>query len=479
MSEESVPIPQSYNWKLKLQEDLDIENVAQIESQILLHEINASFPNLPIVTRTVNNKVVLMYNELDVILFDEIVAWRRLNPKSNMFEAFKHFADRIHADAIVKIAYDEQLIHWDVVIRYSVKDDSKQSIAENVSNLEARNLFIVELLKKNIFLEFEMFVPKDDMRFMKIMGSFDQFASEATLLGLRFQLTRKCLAKHLDAYKEDKNGEQQHTSFFSTFLKRAKSSESTNVPLQWETPANLLQDTSFNPNEKRSAAFQLDRILDFKGGDFVTNGMDHVKLNFFSNSKRAFLMHSILTHVGFVLPTDEEPVYLSELLAKNIILDFYAVHDGPFDLIDRYNPFPISNTAVFANNRALLYKSWIKSVSVSGFFGRVSVQKIRDYWGETTGFYFAWLTYLNIWILALTLAGLATFITGLVSVVILSNQLDDWSRLFLLFDNAATPIFAFFLTAWSILFLKFWKRQQAYLAFIWVRHANIGYVENC
>ncbi|XP_052794757.1 anoctamin-4-like isoform X2 [Mya arenaria] len=117
--------------------------------------------------------------------------------------------------------------------------------------------------------------------------------------------------------------------------------------------------------------------------------------------------------------------------------------------------------------------TWPKS-----FFKFQPLWKIRNYFGEKIGMYFAWTGVLISTLWLPTLFGFAVFLYGLVESI--RNTADSASTgqsnstltdLFVnikgSFDNDVTPFFAMFLCIWGTIFLEVWKRKQSELAYQW------------
>eukprot|EP00004_Rigifila_ramosa_P007079 TRINITY_DN179_c0_g1_i1.p1 TRINITY_DN179_c0_g1~~TRINITY_DN179_c0_g1_i1.p1 ORF type:complete len:754 (+),score=213.52 TRINITY_DN179_c0_g1_i1:323-2263(+) len=112
--------------------------------------------------------------------------------------------------------------------------------------------------------------------------------------------------------------------------------------------------------------------------------------------------------------------------------------------------FPAHNN----DERRLLLKTWARE-----WWKVQPMEDIRNYFGEKIALYFAWLGYYTGWLFFAAFVGVIVSIAG-------------WSTGS--FDNPGVPVYCFFLSIWSTLFLEFWKREQATLAFQW---GTIGFEE--
>jgi len=86
----------------------------------------------------------------------------------------------------------------------------------------------------------------------------------------------------------------------------------------------------------------------------------------------------------------------------------------------------------------------------------LALDAIRDYWGERTGFLFAWQAF---YVQALAPpAALGLFIWWRRPK---GTSVDD---------DSAVPVFSLFSVVWAIFFVQLWRRKQAALAFRWGVH---------
>ncbi|CAH3144184.1 unnamed protein product [Pocillopora meandrina] len=119
---------------------------------------------------------------------------------------------------------------------------------------------------------------------------------------------------------------------------------------------------------------------------------------------------------------------------------------------------------------------------------------IRDYFGEKIGIYFAWLGFYAWMLLPAAIMGLVCVIYGLVrleSYIPVKDICDTsknfpmcprcdkrcpywslsdtciYSKVAYVFDNEFTVVFAIFMSIWATMFLEFWKRRQAEIAYEW------------
>ncbi|OZJ02636.1 hypothetical protein BZG36_04162 [Bifiguratus adelaidae] len=125
---------------------------------------------------------------------------------------------------------------------------------------------------------------------------------------------------------------------------------------------------------------------------------------------------------------------------------------------------PFNTRSPSTNLRMWLYRFWAMAWSRPQ-----PLNYIREYFGEKTALYFAWLGFYNIWLIPVAIIGFIVFIYGLVTYLRdHKNNFNDVQTTFAgLFDNPATPWFALIMSVWTTLFLEAWKRRNAYLKWEW------------
>ncbi|KAF8792767.1 Anoctamin-4 like protein [Argiope bruennichi] len=165
----------------------------------------------------------------------------------------------------------------------------------------------------------------------------------------------------------------------------------------------------------------------------------------------------------------------------------YPLHDGP------YGKGAYKKEEGEPNLRRLLYSEWAR---FGCWYKRQPLCLIRRYFGEKTALYFAWLGFYTTMLIPAAFLGLFTMIYGISTMKsnIPSKEICDpdgpgsfpmcpqcdkrcdywtlkdgclFSQIVHLFDNAATVGFAVFMSLWATMFMEFWKRKQATLAWEW------------
>lgn len=94
---------------------------------------------------------------------------------------------------------------------------------------------------------------------------------------------------------------------------------------------------------------------------------------------------------------------------------------------------------------------WLKQALSTGQL--ISIDSIRDYWGESVAFYFGWQQYYIRSLALPALAGLYVWMQRPAEVTV-----DD---------DPAVPLYSLFAVVWAILFVTTWRSKAAEYAFKW------------
>lgn len=156
------------------------------------------------------------------------------------------------------------------------------------------------------------------------------------------------------------------------------------------------------------------------------------------NSKESFFSSGIRSAVVFdFIKSDAKRggagIKIDKILAKNVgLLMCFPMHDD--------------------KKRKRLMHTWARQ-----FWKNQPLDDIREYFGESVAFYFAWLGFYTRWLVYASFIGLIPFLVGM------GEEKGDAEG----FDNPITPLYCFFISLWSTTFLEAWKREQSVLAFKW------------
>lgn len=201
----------------------------------------------------------------------------------------------------------------------------------------------------------------------------------------------------------------------------------------------------------------------------------------FSQTERSRLVAYILESTFF--GDKDEEIGKTELVSKEVLLAAFPCHDGPLQK-DEKEPC--------TNNRQKLCYEW---ASFRQMFKYQPIHGICDYFGVKIAFYFTWLGFYTTWLVPASFLGLIFFFFGclsniwfipvqeicnaskpyfmcplcdkLCSYYFLHNTSCSYSKMTHCFDNDGTPIFAVFISIWSVFYLEYWKRKQWNLSYEW------------
>ncbi|KAJ8949714.1 hypothetical protein NQ318_013583 [Aromia moschata] len=208
----------------------------------------------------------------------------------------------------------------------------------------------------------------------------------------------------------------------------------------------------------------------------------------FTSASRIVLINKILSDASFGPKLND--FGLAKLKHKNAIKDAYPLHDGPSEWNEvQSNP----------NDRQLLLKSW---ANFSQWYKEVPLDLVQKYFGCEIAFYYAWLEFFAFMLVPAALLGLIVFITSLIlvsaSTILTVEDVCGQDNLYFcptcelekgckyramstyctyakwnyVFDNYLTIFFAVFMSFWSTLFVKLWKRKENRLRLRWNIHTE-------
>ena len=235
-------------------------------------------------------------------------------------------------------------------------------------------------------------------------------------------------------------------------------------------PHFTYQVVPYKPKRFYTTSFRANNIDKIIGKDDPSS--------FFSSAQRSLIVHHILSNIAFGDEKEGE-VGIEGLVAEEGYLAAYPLHDGPF-----------KDTSISINDRRILYDYWAKW---GKWYKQQPLRHIRKYFGEKVAFYFAWLGLYTSCLLPATIVGLLVFCYGIITVSNdkITTEICDQSKNITLcpdcfrcptvelanvcfsrqagyvFDNYATLLYTFFMSLWTVTFLKLWKRKSATLACEW------------
>ncbi|XP_013418581.1 anoctamin-7 [Lingula anatina] len=371
-------------------------------------------------------------------------------------------------------------------------DADKEEIEEFEQRKAMRTKFQGALMAEGLTLNELHVVNKDDKHevFVLVHTGFEDLCLEAESVHLEMPLKGlKVSEQRVDIEEEEKSYGRKLQDWVQ---------ELQRVYLQTD-----------NEEDYISAPFQCSKSNHFK--DFED------KDKFFRSSLRSLLTHNILINTDVRDKTEKESILkhanlknhkkpdilakkaLPYLLHKKIYTDAFIIHDESVD--DPENPSnknkskPCSSCCEeeFVNPVGFdMDPRWTLNHTWTRVFKYQPLWKIRNYFGEKIALYFAWsgLLITSLWMP--TLFGLSIFFYGLhLSVQRLGNPFhvnttstENQTELELIkrlvdtaenlmdvikeaCDNEVTPFFALAICLWGTIFLEYWKRTNATLAYEW------------
>ncbi|KAM4569136.1 anoctamin-4-like isoform 2-T2 [Odontesthes bonariensis] len=327
------------------------------------------------------------------------------------------------------------------------------------SQSEKREVFERNIRAEGLHMEKEASLTNSDVIFLKLHAPWDVLCRYAELMNIRMPFRRKIFYMH-----------RRH-KFLSRMEKRI------NKFRGWlpRKPMKFDNDTlpDLEENESFTAPFSRSRIHHF---------IIHNKDTFFNNATRSRIVHHILQRVKY--EEGKNKIGLNRLLTNNSYEAAFPLHEGSY-----HSKNPI-RTHGAENHRHLLYECW---AWWGVWYKYQPLDLIRKYFGEKIGLYFAWLGWYTGMLFPAALVGLLVFLYGVFTLehcqvskeicqatdIIMCPICDQYcpylrlsesciyAKVTHFFDNGATVFFAVFMAVWATVFLEFWKRRRAVLAYDW------------
>ncbi|XP_072629388.1 anoctamin-4 isoform X2 [Canis lupus baileyi] len=240
-------------------------------------------------------------------------------------------------------------------------------------------------------------------------------------------------------------------------------------------PMRLDKETlpDLEENDCYTAPFSQQRIHHF---------IIHNKDTFFNNATRSRIVHHILQRIKY--EEGKNKIGLNRLLTNGSYEAAFPLHEGS------YRSKNSIRTHGAENHRHLLYECW---ASWGVWYKYQPLDLVRRYFGEKIGLYFAWLGWYTGMLFPAAFIGLFVFLYGVITLdhcqvskevcqatdIIMCPVCDKYcpfmrlsdscvyAKVTHLFDNGATVFFAVFMAVWATVFLEFWKRRRAVIAYDW------------
>uniref|UniRef100_UPI00398F364A anoctamin-4-like n=1 Tax=Pristiophorus japonicus TaxID=55135 RepID=UPI00398F364A len=324
---------------------------------------------------------------------------------------------------------------------------------------EKREMFERNLRAEGLNIEKESSLTNSDIIFVKLHAPWEVLCRYAELMNVRMPFRRKIYYLHR-RYKFMSRMEKR-LSRFRGWLPRKP------MKLDKETLPDL-EDT-----DCYTAPFSQQRIHHF---------IIHNKDTFFNNATRSRILHHILQRVKY--EEGKNKIGLNRLLGNNTYEAAFPLHEGS------HRSKNSIRTHGAVNHRHLLFECW---AWWGVWYKYQPLDLVRRYFGEKIGLYFAWLGWYTGMLFPAAIVGLLVFLYGVFTLdycqvskeicqateIMMCPLCDQhcrfmqlsyscvYAKVTHLFDNGATVFFAVFMAVWATVFLEFWKRRRAVIAYDW------------
>ncbi|XP_043943716.1 anoctamin-4 isoform X3 [Protopterus annectens] len=334
---------------------------------------------------------------------------------------------------------------------------------------EKREVFERNIRAEGLHMEKESSITNSDIIFVKLHAPWEVLGRYAEIMNVRMPFRRKIYYLHR-RYKFMSRLEKQ-ISRFRGWLPRSP------MRLDKETLPDLEE------NDCYTAPFSQQRIHHMILRNYFTKlFIIHNKDTFFNNATRSKIVHHILQRIKY--EEGKNKIGLNRLLSNGCYEAAFPLHEGS------YKSKNSIRTHGAENHRHLLYECW---AWWGVWYKYQPLDLVRRYFGEKIGLYFAWLGWYTGMLFPAAFVGLFVFLYGVITLnhcqvskevceakdIIMCPLCDKhcpymrlsdscvYAKVTHLFDNGATVFFAVFMAIWATVFLEFWKRRRAVLAYDW------------
>lgn len=353
----------------------------------------------------------------------------------------------------------------DFVLVYE-KEKERERIGEKTKNQKIRDYFHENLKRQGLHLEFEDLEDTNKiLTFVKIHAPWPVMCRMAERLKFNMPLWVH------DAPMAKKQ------SWFVNFFK-------------------ILWDCKCNKRSDRRQEMITDRMLITLA--FSEQNVDrHAVIDkdkFFLNKQRIEIVWEVLQSTR-TNEHDDKKCGVERLLEKGVYETAFPLHDGRYDSVEAQRQHEAPNAVKYTSRQKLTHR-W---ATWSAFYRPQPLERIRNYFGEKIGFYFAFMDFYIKTLLFPSLMGLVAFFYGIFDTSaddeianvcshhkapgiwyycpvckppdcepwLLSHEGCSKYRWDYRLDNEATMTLSYCTMLWAIIFLKFWKRRESTLATEW------------
>lgn len=350
----------------------------------------------------------------------------------------------------------------DYVIVYETPADESQLKEEEKEKLRAkaqkREKFQQKLLEKGLEIEYEEeTTTKDDetkTHFVKIHAPWETLSRTAEDIMMQMPIKESDI--------QSRNWYEKHVG------KNIRELLELNNPF-------VIHDSSITTKRSYFMGYYKQDRLDMYVGH-------ENKETFFSQTERSRMVELICNQTRF--GEERYAVGIKKLIHEQCCVAAYPLHPGPEECIEGERP---------TNSRQRLRREWAR---FGRWFKFQPYDAIKDYFGTEIGLYFSWLGFYTAMLIPAAIFGLIVFLYGIINarnfepIQDICNKTNE--KLFYMcplcdvqcpywtltskcyyaivahaFDNESTVAFAIFMSIWATVFLEFWKRRQAVLAYHW------------
>ncbi|KAI4546284.1 hypothetical protein MG293_002839 [Ovis ammon polii] len=325
--------------------------------------------------------------------------------------------------------------------------------------MEKREVFERNIRAEGLQMEKESSLINSDIIFVKLHAPWEVLGRYAEQMNVRMPFRRKIY--YLPRRYKFMSRIDKQISRFRRWLPKKP------MRLDKETLPDLEE------NDCYTAPFSQQRIHHF---------IIHNKDTFFNNATRSRIVHHILQRIKY--EEGKNKIGLNRLLTNGSYEAAFPLHEGS------YRSKNSIRTHGAVNHRHLLYECW---ASWGVWYKYQPLDLVRRYFGEKIGLYFAWLGWYTGMLFPAAFIGLFVFLYGVITLdhcqvskevcqatdIIMCPVCDKYcpfmrlsdscvyAKVTHLFDNGATVFFAVFMAVWATVFLEFWKRRRAVIAYDW------------
>ncbi|XP_058842183.1 anoctamin-4-like isoform X3 [Acipenser ruthenus] len=324
---------------------------------------------------------------------------------------------------------------------------------------EKREVFERNIRAEGLQMEKESSITNSDIIFLKLHAPWEVLCRYAELMNIRMPFRRKIYYLHR-RFKFMSRMEKRISRFRGWLPRKPMKFDKETLP-------------DLEENDSYTAPFSQQRIHHF---------IIHNKDTFFNNATRSRIVHHILQRIKY--EEGKNKIGLNRLLSNNSYEAAFPLHEGS------YRSKNSIRTHGADNHRHLLYECW---AWWGVWYKYQPLDLVRQYFGEKIGLYFAWLGWYTGMLFPAAFVGLLVFLYGVFTLdycqvskevcqasdIIMCPLCDKYcpymklsdscvyAKVTHLFDNGATVFFAVFMAVWATVFLEFWKRRRAVIAYDW------------